>query len=75
MITSRRAPVLAIVLASYLMIVLDISIVTTGSFNFTRQAEQKNAENLLVLRSRQLAKAYIENWEKHWKHSERNEGR
>jgi hypothetical protein len=48
---------------------IDKATVITGSFNFTKQAEEKNAENLLVLRSRELAKAYIDNWERHKVHS------
>jgi phosphatidylserine/phosphatidylglycerophosphate/cardiolipin synthase-like enzyme len=47
----------------------------TGSFNFTKAAEEKNAENLLIIRNKKLAKKYIENWNKHENHSERYEGR
>jgi phosphatidylserine/phosphatidylglycerophosphate/cardiolipin synthase-like enzyme len=43
--------------------------VITGSFNFTKAAEEKNAENLLVIKSKELAKVYLENWEKHRDHS------
>jgi phosphatidylserine/phosphatidylglycerophosphate/cardiolipin synthase-like enzyme len=50
-------------------------VVITGSFNFTKAAETNNAENLLVIRSKDLAKVYIENWERHKEHSERYEGR
>jgi phosphatidylserine/phosphatidylglycerophosphate/cardiolipin synthase-like enzyme len=45
-------------------------IVITGSFNFTRAAEESNAENLLIIRSKDLAKEYLENWERHKAHSE-----
>lgn len=38
-------------------------------------AEGKNAENLLIIRSKDLAQKYIDNWEKHKGHSEKNEGR
>jgi phosphatidylserine/phosphatidylglycerophosphate/cardiolipin synthase-like enzyme len=38
---------------------------TPGSFNFTKAAEEKNAENLLILKSKELAKLYIDNWNKH----------
>jgi phosphatidylserine/phosphatidylglycerophosphate/cardiolipin synthase-like enzyme len=31
-------------------IIIDRNVIITGSFNFTRAAEEKNAENLLVLR-------------------------
>jgi len=35
--------------------------VVTRRFNFTTQSKQKNAENLLLLRSKDLEKAHIEN--------------
>jgi hypothetical protein len=43
----------------------------TGSFSFTKAAEQKNAENLLIIKSKELAKTYIDNWMKHREHSEK----
>jgi phosphatidylserine/phosphatidylglycerophosphate/cardiolipin synthase-like enzyme len=52
------------------IILIDRAVVITGSFNFTRAAEEKNAENLLVIRSVDLAKRYRENWLAHRKHSE-----
>ena len=55
--------------------VIDKAVVISGSFNFTKAAEEKNAENLLVLKSKELARGYIENWEKHKEHSERFAGR
>jgi phosphatidylserine/phosphatidylglycerophosphate/cardiolipin synthase-like enzyme len=44
--------------------------VITGSFNFTKAAEENNAENLLIIRNRKLAKRYTENWQEREKHSE-----
>ena len=52
------------------IMIIDREIVITGSFNFTKAAEEKNAENLLIIRDKGLAKVYIENWEKHKGHSE-----
>ena len=52
------------------IMILDDSIVLTGSFNFTRSAEEHNAENLLVINDPVLAKQYIENWHAHEQHSE-----
>ncbi len=49
---------------------IDGAVVITGSFNFTKAAEDKNAENLLVIRDRVLAGRYIENWRDHAGHSE-----
>ena len=51
------------------VMIIDKETVITGSFNFTRAAEEKHAENLLIIRNRDLAKAYVENWEKHKRHS------
>ena len=44
------------------IMVLDDATVITGSFNFTKSAEQSNAENLLVIRSAELAGIYAGNW-------------
>ena len=50
-------------------LVVDGSLVTTGSWNFSAQAE-KNNENLLVIRSKSIATMYRENWQTHFDHSE-----
>jgi phosphatidylserine/phosphatidylglycerophosphate/cardiolipin synthase-like enzyme len=57
------------------IMIIDKEVIITGSFNFTKAAEEKNAENLLVLRSRELARDYIENWDRHKQHSEIYKGR
>ena len=57
------------------ILILDKETVITGSFNFTKAAEEKNAENLLIIRSKKLAEIYIDNWYKHREHSEKYEGR
>jgi phosphatidylserine/phosphatidylglycerophosphate/cardiolipin synthase-like enzyme len=44
--------------------------VITGSFNFTKAAEENNAENLLIIRDMKLALRYIKNWKEHAGHSE-----
>ncbi|MBM4314346.1 MAG: phospholipase D family protein [Deltaproteobacteria bacterium] len=51
------------------IILIDRSVVITGSFNFTKAAEEKNAENLLIIRSKELTKRYLENWLHHRNHS------
>ena len=53
------------------IMVIDKEIVITGSFNFTKAAEEKNAENILIITSKDLAKIYIENWKNHFDHSEK----
>ncbi len=52
------------------VMVIDEEIVITGSFNFTKAAEEKNAENLLVIQDHVLASRYAANWQAHKKHSE-----
>ncbi len=52
------------------VMIIDRETVITGSFNFTRSAEEKNAENLLVIKDETLAAKYIGNWTLHAEHSE-----
>ena len=52
------------------VMIIDGNTVITGSFNFTKAAECKNAENLLIIKSDEIAKIYIENWMNHKAHSE-----
>jgi phosphatidylserine/phosphatidylglycerophosphate/cardiolipin synthase-like enzyme len=52
------------------VIIIDGETLITGSFNFTKAAEEKNAENLLILRDRKLASEYAKNWQFHAAHSE-----
>jgi phosphatidylserine/phosphatidylglycerophosphate/cardiolipin synthase-like enzyme len=55
------------------IMIIDKEIVITGSFNFTKAAEEKNAENLLIIRNKNLAETYMDNWNRHREHSERYE--
>ena len=57
------------------IMVIDGATVVTGSFNFTTAAEEHNAENLLVIRSPELAAQYTANWNAHYSHSEPYGGR
>jgi phosphatidylserine/phosphatidylglycerophosphate/cardiolipin synthase-like enzyme len=52
------------------VMVVDGVRVITGSFNFTNAAEDKNAENVLILDSPELAAIYKSNWKVHQSHSE-----
>ena len=53
------------------IMILDEETVITGSFNFTKAAEERNAENVLVIRgNRELAKLYLQNWQWRWDASE-----
>ena len=51
------------------IIIIDGETVFTGSFNFTKAAQEKNAENLIVIKSKHLAAVYIGNWQVHRAHS------
>ena len=52
------------------IMVIDDTTVITGSFNFTTAAENKNAENLLIIQSPPLAKIYTANFNHHLGHSQ-----
>ena len=49
--------------------IIDSDRVVTGSFNYTKKADRKNAENLLVLTDSALRDRYFQNWVKHKEHS------
>ena len=53
------------------IMIIDGETVITGSFNFTRSAEEYNAENLLVIRDQALAARYEANFQEHLRHSRR----
>jgi phosphatidylserine/phosphatidylglycerophosphate/cardiolipin synthase-like enzyme len=58
------------------IMIIDQAVVITGSFNFTKAAEEKNAENLLVIKGNtELVKKYLANFKEHLGHSESYEGR
>jgi phosphatidylserine/phosphatidylglycerophosphate/cardiolipin synthase-like enzyme len=51
------------------VMVIDSATVITGSFNFTKAAEENNAENLLIINDPVLAAKYAANWKTHLSHS------
>jgi phosphatidylserine/phosphatidylglycerophosphate/cardiolipin synthase-like enzyme len=57
------------------IMVIDGKTVLTGSFNFTKAAEDDNAENLLVIQDPALAAQYTANWQAHLRHSEAYQGK
>ena len=57
------------------VMILDRETVVTGSFNFTKAAEESNAENVLIIRAPDLAERYRNNWEAHRSHSEKYDRR
>jgi phosphatidylserine/phosphatidylglycerophosphate/cardiolipin synthase-like enzyme len=57
------------------IVIIDQETVITGSFNFKEEAKKKVADNLLILKSKDLAKVYIDNWNNHKSHSQKYEER
>jgi phosphatidylserine/phosphatidylglycerophosphate/cardiolipin synthase-like enzyme len=57
------------------IMIIDGETILTGSFNFTKAAQDKNAENLLIIRDPALAAQYTTNWEAHRQHSQPYVGR
>lgn len=54
------------------VILIDGTTLITGSFNFTTNAEQSNAENLLIIRNRpDLYSVYEKNMQNHFSHSKK----
>ena len=52
------------------VMIVDRQIVITGSFNFTRSAQERNAEDLVLIHSPTIATQYIHNWNAHAAHSQ-----
>ena len=52
------------------IMIIDGETVITGSFNFTKAAEENNAENLLIIHDKKIADLYTKNWQEHERHSE-----
>lgn len=57
------------------IMVMDGCIVISGSFNFSKKAEESNAENVLIIRDEKLAGKYADNWRVHWEHSQPYKGK
>lgn len=59
-------------LAHNKVLLIDHRTLVTGSFDFTQEAEDQNAENVLILHDQpKLQSAYEENFASHWAHAER----
>src|SRR5947199_1223418 len=66
----RRSSMTSMPLPTTKVIVIDSATILTGSFNFTKAAEEKNAENLLVIKDApELVKAYEANLQAHAAHA------
>ncbi len=51
------------------VMIIDGYITVTGSFNFTKSAQKRNSENLIIIRDHALAQSYKENWMNRFKRS------
>jgi phosphatidylserine/phosphatidylglycerophosphate/cardiolipin synthase-like enzyme len=51
--------------------IIDRLVLITGSFNFTKAAEEKNAENLLIMKGNpKLIELYLAHFEEHKRNSD-----
>lgn len=46
------------------VMIIDHQKVITGSFNFTKSAQTRNAENIIMIEDNHLADSYFRNWQK-----------
>jgi phospholipase D len=71
---NQRIPVWeddTVAIAHNKVMIIDDNIVITGSFNFTKAAQSKNAENLLIVYDKNFALKYKNNWFNRMKVSEK----
>ena len=52
------------------LFIIDRSIVVMGSFNFSNSAANDNDENLLIIQNPDIAKAYLDEFDRRWAESE-----
>jgi len=52
------------------VMIIDGQTVITGSFNFTKAAEENNAENLVLIHNPAVAEEYVQNWSSHAEHAQ-----
>jgi phosphatidylserine/phosphatidylglycerophosphate/cardiolipin synthase-like enzyme len=62
-------------IAHHKVMAIDGGRAITGSFDFTKAAEENNSENLLVIHDKKLASRCTKNWQEHAEHSEVCDGR
>jgi phosphatidylserine/phosphatidylglycerophosphate/cardiolipin synthase-like enzyme len=60
----------SVAIAHNKVMVIDGALVVGGSYNFTRSAEQRNAENVTFTRSACVAGMFRSNFDRRWKASE-----
>lgn len=53
------------------MIIVDHSLVSTGSFNFTKAATTRNDENLVLIRNKRMAESFTSEFDRLWNDEKR----
>lgn len=56
------------------VMVIDGETVITGSYNLSKEAEERNGENLVVIHGKETAKQFTTDWNKHFEQSETYKG-
>jgi phospholipase D len=56
-------------LAHNKIVIIDRKKVITGSYNFTRAADKRNADNVIMVDNSEVASAYLENWQRRYEKS------
>jgi phosphatidylserine/phosphatidylglycerophosphate/cardiolipin synthase-like enzyme len=62
-------------IAHQTLLIIDGETVIGGSFNDTKAAQEKNAENVEITCDKAVAAKYTANWQTHTRHSEPYVGR
>lgn len=52
------------------VIIIDDHTVITGSFNFSRSAQNNNDENIVIIRNAAIAELYLQEWRRIWRSAE-----
>jgi phosphatidylserine/phosphatidylglycerophosphate/cardiolipin synthase-like enzyme len=52
------------------VLIIDRQIVVTGSFNFSRNADESNDENVVILRNPEIAALYLKEFDKRWQEAQ-----
>lgn len=52
------------------VVIVDDDTVVTGSFNFSGNASRSNDENLVIIKNKDIAQLYIDEWQRMWDQAE-----
>ena len=48
------------------VLIIDKNIVVTGSFNFSRNADESNDENVIIIQNPEIAAEYLKEFDRRW---------